>query len=244
MKLGIISDIHANLEALEAILRALDQHKIDMLICLGDIVGYGPDPQACCDIIRKNAKVTLLGNHDAAVADRMDYSCYRLAARKALDGHKQSLSAENIDWLKGLPYINAIDQMGFCHASPVDYQSFKYVFGLDQMGPLIGDFIQQPFVTFIGHSHLCKCFFYHESGADEILNTRFHLVSGYKYLLTVGSVGQPRDQDPRACCGVYDSKTGEFEYIRVPYDIQKTAKKIIETEYLADTFGHRLFLGI
>lgn len=244
MRLGIISDIHANLEALEAILKVLDRHKIDQLVCLGDIVGYGPDPQACCDLIRKMSAITLLGNHDAAVADRMDYSCYRLAARKALDGHKQAISDENMAWLKELNYISNLDQMGFCHASPIDYQAFKYVFGLEQMAPLVADFHHQPFVTFIGHSHLCKSFFYHDSSADEILNTRFHLVSGYRYLLTVGSVGQPRDQDPRACCGVYDSQTGEFEYVRVHYDIQKTAKKIIQTEYLADTFGHRLFLGI
>jgi predicted phosphodiesterase len=244
MRFGIISDIHANLEALEATLRTLDRHQIDEIICLGDVVGYGADPEACCQLIRQYAKHTILGNHDAAVAQRMDYSFYRLAARRALDGHREALSEESLAWLQDLPYIVHKEEGSFCHASPVDYTTFKYIFGVEHISPLVDRYEEQPFVTFIGHSHLCKCFFYNENYAEEILNTRFHLVEGYRYVVTVGSVGQPRDHDPRACCGIYDSSNGEYEYLRIPYEVSQTAHKIFAKPYLADTFGHRLFLGV
>lgn len=244
MRYGIISDIHANLEALEATLRYLERCKIDQIICLGDIVGYGANPNECCTLVRQNATYTILGNHDAAVAQRMDYGFYRLSARRALDGHRQALDEHNLNWLKELPYIAHQVDSSFCHASPVEYETFKYIFGVEHMNPLIEDYQSQPFVTFIGHSHLCKCFFYNDQYAEEILNTRFHLVNGYRYVITVGSVGQPRDHDPRACCGIYDSEYGEFEYVRVSYDIRSAAQKIFKTKYLADTFGHRLFLGV
>jgi diadenosine tetraphosphatase ApaH/serine/threonine PP2A family protein phosphatase len=244
MRYGIISDIHANLEALEATLRLLESYQVDQVICLGDVVGYGADPEACCDLVRRTATYTILGNHDAAVAERMDYTFYRLAARKALDGHRQLLSEQSLEWLKELPYIAHQKDASFCHASPVDYSAFKYVFGVEHMEPLIESYQEQPFVTFIGHSHLCKCFFYNEHYAEEILNTRFHLVPGYRYVITVGSVGQPRDHDPRACCGVYDTSSQEFEYLRVPYQVSQAAHKIFNVPYLSDTFGHRLFLGV
>ena len=244
MRYGIISDVHANLEALEATLRELDRHQIDHLICLGDVVGYGADPEACCQLIRQTATHTILGNHDAAVAERMNYEFYRLAARRALDGHRKVISEESLHWLKGLPYIAHKDEASFCHASPVDYTTFKYIFGVEHLEPLVDRYYEQPFVTFIGHSHLCKCFYYSPQLTEEILNTRFHLVDGYRFVITVGSVGQPRDHDPRACCGVYDSVNREFEYLRVPYEVGLAANKIFATPYLADTFGHRLFLGI
>lgn len=244
MRYGIISDVHANLEALEATLREIERYQVDHIICLGDVVGYGADPEACCQLVRQVATHTILGNHDAAVAERMNYEFYRLAARRALDGHRTVLSPQSLDWLKSLPYIAHKDDASFCHASPVDYTTFKYIFGVEHLDPLIERYEEQPFITFIGHSHLCKCFYYNRHSAEEILNTRFHLVEGYRFVITVGSVGQPRDHDPRACCGIYDSSTGEFEYLRIPYEVGVAANKIFSTPYLADTFGHRLFLGI
>ena len=188
MRYGIISDVHANLEALEATLRELERYQVDHIICLGDVVGYGADPEACCQLIRQTATHTILGNHDAAVAERMNYEFYRLAARRALDGHRSVMSEENLMWLKELPYIAHKEDASFCHASPVDYTTFKYIFGVEHLEPLIERYDEQPFVTFIGHSHLCKCFYYNPQLAEEILNTRFHLVDGYRFVITVGSV--------------------------------------------------------
>src|SRR5215211_6273820 len=104
MRLGIFSDVHANIEALTAVMEAFRQERIDEYYCLGDVVGYGASPNECADIIRQKAKITILGNHDAAVAGRMDYSYYYEAARHALDLHAKMLTSENLTWLKSLTY--------------------------------------------------------------------------------------------------------------------------------------------
>ena len=104
MRLGIFSDVHANYEALSAVLEAYKKERIDIFYCLGDTVGYGGSPNECVDIIRRLARLTILGNHDAAVAGRMDYSYYYEAARHALDTHAAMLTPENMAWLKSLPY--------------------------------------------------------------------------------------------------------------------------------------------
>lgn len=243
MRIGIISDVHANLEALEACLEALDAQQIDYLACLGDVVGYGAEPNECCQRIRSRADVTVLGNHDAAVSGRMDYSFYRAAARQALDWHGRKISASNRKWLSGLPYIHRLGDIAFSHASPLALEDFEYIFVLDQMRDLVDNYASQAAVTFIGHSHLCKSFSYDAISAEEVLRTRFTLEPDRKYVITVGSVGQPRDYDARACCGLFDTQTRSFEYLRVPYDVESAARKIFATD-LSVAFGKRLFLGV
>lgn len=245
MRIGIISDIHANLEALEAALSVYDSHPVDYLACLGDVVGYGAQPNECCDLVRKHADVTVLGNHDAAVCGRMDYSYYRAAAREALDWHARQLSPHNMEWLRSLNYAARLDEHGiaFCHGSPLALEEFEYIFVLDQMRDVVNAHAEQAPVTFIGHSHLCKSFSYDERSAEEVLNTRFGLEDDRKYIITVGSVGQPRDYDTRACCAVYDTGERRFEYHRVNYDIESAARKIFEAD-LSVAFGKRLFLGV
>src|SRR5258708_38127990 len=119
MRIGIFSDTHANIEALTSVLGALKAEEVDKLVCLGDTVGYGASPNECCDIVRENAAFTILGNHDAAVAGRMDYSYYYDAARNALDLHASILSSTNMTWLKALPYEVREEHMSFCHGSPI-----------------------------------------------------------------------------------------------------------------------------
>src|SRR5438067_12859362 len=104
MRTAILTDIHANLEALTACISAAEAQKVDRFVCLGDTVGYGADPNACCDLVRKHAQFAVLGNHDAAVAGRMDYSYYYAAAREVLDWTALHLTPENMEWLRGLPY--------------------------------------------------------------------------------------------------------------------------------------------
>src|SRR6266699_5598427 len=119
MRFGIFSDTHANIEALNAVLKAFEAERIDQYICLGDTVGYGASPNECCALIRAKAKYTILGNHDAAVAGRMDYSYYYHAARHALDWSASVISDDNLDWLRSLPYTYRIGDVGFCHGSPI-----------------------------------------------------------------------------------------------------------------------------
>lgn len=243
MRIGLISDIHANLQALEACLRALEARQIDRLICLGDVVGYGGQPQECCDLVRTHAELTVLGNHDAAVVGRMDYSYYRLPAREALSRHAQMLSATNLEWLESLPYTHEEGALCFSHGSPLKPENFDYLFVLEQLRELVAAQTQLAQVTFIGHSHLCKVFTFDAYGADEVLHTRFEVHPERKYIITVGSVGQPRDHDARACCGIFDTETQRYEFLRVPYDIEMAAEKIFQAG-LSVSFGKRLFLGV
>ncbi|MCB9557583.1 MAG: metallophosphoesterase family protein [Deltaproteobacteria bacterium] len=243
MRIGIFSDVHSNLEALKAVLAAYADEAIDSFVCLGDTVGYGADPQACSDLVRKTAKVTIIGNHDAAVAGRMDYSYYYDAARSALDLHAGQLSRENLEWLRSLPYEHRIDDLAFCHGSPLNLEEFDYIFAIDQAEELLSDFPQWARVTFIGHSHLCKAFALTPNTVHEVIATRFTIRENFKYVISVGSVGQPRDYDPRASYTIFDTDEMAFEFKRVEYDIQTAANKIFESQ-LERNFGNRLFLGV
>ncbi|MEC7522347.1 MAG: metallophosphoesterase family protein [Myxococcota bacterium] len=251
MRLGIFSDVHANIEALSAVMEAYRSESIDEFYCLGDVVGYGASPNECADIIRNQAKVTILGNHDAAVAGRMDYSYYYEAARHALDLHARRLKPENMKWLETLPYRHDLEDHGvtLCHGSPVRLEEFEYIFAPEQAReclPILDDLGD---ITFIGHSHLCKVFALRAPGAggpgevEELPARKFQLKDGYKYIVSVGSVGQPRDYDNRASYTIFDTETREFEFKRVEYDIEAAAMKIFEGE-LERNFGHRLFIGV
>ncbi len=244
MRIGILSDIHANLEALSETLAALDREKPDRVICLGDVVGYGASVNECCALVRKVAEVTLLGNHDAAVAGRMDYSFYYDAARHALDWTASRIDADHLEWLRSLPYLHRIGEIGFSHGNPVQAEAYEYVFAVEQARELLPHLAALADVNFIGHSHLCKAFAIHPSGdVNEVVAQRFGLRRGYKYVVSVGSVGQPRDCDNRACFVIYDSTERIVEYHRVAYDIETSAQKIFDAD-LALNFGKRLFLGV
>jgi diadenosine tetraphosphatase ApaH/serine/threonine PP2A family protein phosphatase len=243
MRYAILSDVHSNIEALTAIRRALEAEGVDRYICLGDVVGYGASPNECCDMLRDLCDVTLLGNHDAAVAGRMDYSFYYDAARQALDWSASVLRAENLSWLKTLPYSCRVGQVGFCHGSPLDPEAYEYIFALEQALELLPHSVDLPEVTFIGHSHLCKAFAIGRQDVKDVVSPRFSLRRGHKYIISVGSVGQPRDYDSRSCCVVYDTERRSVEFVRVEYDIEKSAQKIFDAD-LALNFGRRLFIGV
>ena len=160
MRLGIFSDVHANYEALSAVLEAYRSERIDVYYCLGDTVGYGGSPNECADLVRKIAKKTILGNHDAAVAGRMDYSYYYEAARHALDAHAAMLSETNMQWLKSLPYQEKLEDVDvlLCHGSPVRLEEFEYIFAPEQARECLAIWDKIGHITLIGHSHLCKVF--------------------------------------------------------------------------------------
>lgn len=243
MRLGIFSDVHANLEAMTAVVHSLKSDNVDQYFCLGDVVGYGASPNECSDIIRQLAKVTILGNHDAAVAGRMDYSYYYEEARHALDVHSKQVSKQNLDWLKSLPYRHDLIAEGvtLCHGSPVRIEDFDYIFQSDQAHECLSIWDGLGDITFIGHSHLCKVFALKPGEPTlELEPETFDLKFGWKYIVSVGSVGQPRDGDPRASYGVYDSTEKRFEFKRVEYDVESAAQKIFDSS-IYKGFGHRLF---
>jgi len=245
MRIGIFSDVHANAEALTAVLEAFraERPAIDKLVCLGDSVGYGASPNECCDLIRDVAAFTILGNHDAAVAGRMDYSYYYDAARNALDLHARQLSPENMTWLKGLPYEVREGDVHFCHGSPINLEEFEYIFSIEQAARCLEVWDQLGVVTFIGHSHLCKSFALSRDDVYEVVAPKFSIRPDHRYIISVGSVGQPRDYDNRASYTIYDTEEKVFEFKRVAYDIDSAANKIFSTD-LERNFGNRLFLGV
>lgn len=245
MRIGIFSDVHSNFEALTKVSEFYEENPCDFYACLGDVVGYGAEPDVCCDIVRKLTSYTVLGNHDAAVCGRMNYSYYYDAARNALDWHSELLSQDNLDWLKELPYLAHLEEhnVAFCHGSPINKEEFEYIFSIEQANQLVNHFDKLARVTFIGHSHLTKSFALTPDGAEDITSPTLELRDNHKYIVTVGSVGQPRDYDNRACCTVFDTDAQRLTYFRIDYDIEKAAKKIFESK-LASNFGKRLFLGI
>jgi diadenosine tetraphosphatase ApaH/serine/threonine PP2A family protein phosphatase len=187
----------------------------------------------------------VLGNHDAAVGGLMDYSYYYEAARKVLDLHAASLPEEDLTWLQSLPYTRNYPDLGvtLCHGSPINEQEFDYIFAPEQAWALLPHYNQLGQITFIGHSHLCRVFALTASTVEEIADKQFTIDPERKFIVSVGSVGQPRDYDNRASYTVFDTDSREFFFKRVEYDIETSANKIFEAR-LERNFGNRLFIGV
>lgn len=243
MRTAILTDIHGNLSALEAVIEHCRTIGVERYVCLGDTVGYGAEPNECCDIVRDRASFSLLGNHDAAVAGRMAYDYYYEAAREALDWTRRRLTAPNLAWLESLPYSVREGPVEYCHGSPVEPAQYEYIFLLEQaeeLLPMYGDLAD---LTLIGHSHLPRAYALTPKGAKSVLAETVKLEPGTKYIVSVGSVGQPRDGDPRACFAVYDDVERTLAYHRVRYDIDRAAARIVEAG-LSVHFARRLYSGV
>lgn len=244
MKIGLFSDIHSNLSAMEAVLAFYAENPCDEYYCLGDVVGYGPQPDECCSIVRDFAKLTIMGNHDAAVCGCMNYAYYYDTARNVLDYHARILSQENMRWLSKLPYsFQHPEGFTLSHGSPLDPQDFNYIFTIEQALQHLPRFEELNNINFFGHSHLTKAFAITEASAVDITANILTLSPGRKYFVTVGSVGQPRDHFNEARCTIYDTETRTLEYYRIPYDIEDTVRKLFDSE-ITYNFGKRLYLGI
>jgi diadenosine tetraphosphatase ApaH/serine/threonine PP2A family protein phosphatase len=242
MRYGIFSDVHGNLEALEVALAHLKSSGVDEFIFLGDAVGYGANPNEVCDLIRPLVRHAIVGNHDAAVAGRMDYAEYYDAARRALDWCKERLSPENLTWLEGLPYKVRQGEVEFCHGAPSAPEVFDYLFSPDDVVERLDD-LDLASVTFIGHSHHTISFKIEGDFVTPILASEIQCEPEAKYIITVGSVGQPRDRDPRTCCGIYDTETRLFQFHRLDYDAATARRKILDAG-LPPLFGDRLLVGM
>ncbi len=251
MRIGIFSDIHANLAALETVLKAIEREGVDKYICLGDVVGYGASPNECCELVREKAELTIMGNHDAAVAGKMDYSYYYDQAKRVLDWTIEVLTPENLEWLRSLPFIQYDSELDICysHGSPVKPEDFDYIFNLDQANQMVKHYDELKWITFLGHSHLCRIFSISEEENEKgerveaILPGKVKLRRDKKYIISTGSVGQPRDYDPRAAFAIFDTETNIFEQFRAEYDVELSARRRFEAR-LPDAFGKRLFVGI
>ena len=226
MRYAILSDIHGNIEALEAVLADIDRQKIDAIISVGDIVGYYPDPEQCVKRLRERSPVGVAGNHDYAAVGRIDTSTFTYYAFAAMEWTKANISAETKEYLAALPLTLEKEGMFFTHASPTNPQSWSYVFP-DSEAAVFEAFSSLAFpVNFIGHTHWPSIMI--QSGDRIALHPEHTIKLNSKscYLINVGSVGQPRDFDPRSCYAVYDTATRHVSLLRVPYDYTITQRKI------------------
>jgi diadenosine tetraphosphatase ApaH/serine/threonine PP2A family protein phosphatase len=248
---AIISDIHGNLEALQTVLADIDQRGIKTIYCLGDIVGYGPEPRGCLDLVAQRAAVCLCGNHDHAVF--YEPTNFNVAAEKAAYWTRQELEAEtdrarrNARWrfLGALSPRHELNGMLFVHGSPRKPIN-EYLFPDDvytNPQKLMASFERMEQLTcFCGHTHVPGVFVddpYFEP-PDELADSRY-VIGAEKVIINVGSVGQPRDRDPRAAYVIVSEN--EVEFVRVAYDIEVTARKIRDNPHLDDFLGARLYEG-
>ncbi len=244
MRIGLISDIHSNEQALESTLELMTKLRIDKYICLGDLVGYGGSPNVVMDKLCSMVDFTIMGNHDAAVAGQMDYTYYYDAAKEVLEWTRTTLKQEHLDYLENMPYFRVDPDNDICyvHGEPIAPHEFNYVYTLDHAQRLVLDYDKLRFVTFVGHSHLRRIYELSNESAIELPVENMELRPDRKYVIAVGSVGQPRDYDPRACCSVYDTERKAIEFYRINYDIEGAAQKIL-SEGLPEFFAARLFSG-
>jgi predicted phosphodiesterase len=245
---ALISDIHGNLEALNAVMADIGEQRIDRIICLGDIVGYGPNPCQCLDIVIQKCQLTILGNHDqAALFDPDGFNPVALRAiywtRDELDRGPGPAAAINRRWdfLSELPKSHQEGKILYVHGSPRDTTN-EYVFPetIYDQGRMQALFDRVNGLCFQGHTHMPGVFTtYGEFITPIDCDYRFALADE-KLMVNVGSVGQPRDEDPRPCYVIMDDQTEDLEFRRIEYDFERTIKKIYDIPDLDNMLGDRL----
>jgi diadenosine tetraphosphatase ApaH/serine/threonine PP2A family protein phosphatase len=225
---AILSDVHANLEALEAVLAALDERRPSRILCLGDVVGYGASPNECAALIRERCELVLLGNHDAAATGGPEAARFNVHARAAAHWTAKVLTLPHRDWLRALPLTHSLSAYLCVHASPASPRAWEYIFDRYDAEPQFQYFTEP--VCFIGHTHQPAAYELRDSGCVPVASPRLRLAAERRYIVNVGSVGQPRDRDPRASAILYHEGAGEIEFLRVAYDIESAQKKILDAE--------------
>ncbi len=243
-KIGFFSDIHGNFEALTAILERLDQEACDYLICLGDIVGYGASPAQCVQLIRQREIPCTLGNHDHYATLLMDPAIDRLRddVKHSITWTQSQLSMDDLKWLSSLPkFVQADDDFTALHAS---FAPGRWGYCMDAESIAANFTGQSCQLAFCGHSH-SPLLGIEVAGATprvEPISNGFVVPSDTKVVVNVGSVGQPRDCDSRACACIYELESRRLELIRQEYDIRKAQRKIYAAG-LPEKFGIRLDAG-
>src|SRR5262245_42496675 len=225
---AIFSDIHANVEALDAVLALIAERKPGRILCLGDVVGYGANPNECLERVRARSSVVLLGNHDAAATGGPELSRFNAHARAAAQWTAKELTPDHRDYLRTLPLTAAVDSYFCVHASPASPRAWEYLFDRFDAEPQFQYFSES--LCFVGHTHQPAVFELTPFGCAALAPDRVVLDPDRRYIVNVGSVGQPRDHDPRASMVFFDEGAGEIEFVRVPYDIARAQKKIRAAE--------------
>jgi diadenosine tetraphosphatase ApaH/serine/threonine PP2A family protein phosphatase len=225
VRFALVSDIHGNLDALAAVFAEIPPE--DGVLCLGDVVGYGPQPNECVAAVRERASVCVLGNHDVAAVDGYGLDYFNPNAKLAMAYTRGVIAPESLAWLDGLAYEHRTANYLLVHGAPVHY--FSYILDKDDAERAL-DATDAPLV-FVGHSHIAE--YYERVPGRASLTHKFmqgggslKLRAGARYVINVGSVGQPRDLNPEASFAVYDEDEGTIVWRRVPYAIAAVQAKM------------------
>jgi len=235
VRYAILSDVHGNLEALRAVL-ADAVPRTDGVLCLGDSVGYGADPGACVELLDARARAIVAGNHEHGVAGLLDLDWFNRWARAAAEWTRERLDDDQRTWLGALPLTKDVEDATLVHASPEAPDEWEYLVTPEDGWAAFSHFATR--WCFVGHSHVPGAWSLGSSGPD--FEPRPGVVTGEagrRYIVNVGSVGQPRDRDPRAAYAVWDVEAGRVELRRVTYDVQAARDKIVAAglpRFLAD----------
>jgi predicted phosphodiesterase len=239
MKYAVIADIHANWEAFQVVLNDAKEQKCTHYCCVGDVVGYGANPKECLDVVRDMAMPCVKGNHDEYCSSEDDLEGFNPHAAEAVRWTRKQLTPEDREWLRDLKYVRLVASFSVVHATLDGPQRWGYVF--DKLMAAASFTYQNTSVCFFGHTHVPVAFV-----RDAVVRggtySKFRVEAGRKYFVNVGSVGQPRDGNPKAAYVIYDLDEGSIEIRRLDYDIPKAQKKIIAAG-LPQRLADRLALG-
>ena len=244
MKYGILGDIHGNLSALDVALAAFREARVDCVVSVGDVVGYGAAPRECIERLRALDAVVVKGNHDAACTGEIDIRYFNNYARDAVRWTQSVLTEEELLWLRELPMVTHLEHCSVAHGTYHKPELYDYIQSTTDADPSLDEMILP--VCFVGHTHVPVTLLRLK---DDPLRTAYtvdpeiDLSESARALVNVGSIGQPRDEDPRTAFAIYDSRQDRVSIRRAPYDIDVEARRI-RAAGLPSVLADRLFLGV
>lgn len=227
----VFADVHANLEALEAVLGAARDEGVDSFLFLGDVVGYGPDPNSCTRLVREVSDAAVCGNHDLAAIGRQDINWFNPVAQKAIRWTSSRLEPDVVEYIDSLPSELLVDSLLLTHGSPLD-PIHEYL--LDPWAAAASFHDRSFEIGFVGHSHIPLIFRLDpgEGEPGEVTmsepepGSTLNLEEGNRYIINPGGVGQPRDGNPQAAFGLYDPGTMTLQFRRIAYPVEETQRKM------------------
>jgi predicted phosphodiesterase len=226
-RVGVISDIHGNYQALKAVLEKMEEDQVELVICCGDVVGYGACPNDCVELLKEKNIPTIAGNHDHAALLLTDISNFNEIAKAAVLWTKKNLTEDNIEFLRQRPLTlrDKANNVCYVHASPREPGEWHYILTMGEARTNFNYYTEQ--ICFIGHSHQPFIIENDEGNLACPTKPEVEIRDGCRYLINVGSVGQPRDHNPRACYVVVDFEKKHIEIKRCDYDLDTTQKAIV-----------------
>jgi diadenosine tetraphosphatase ApaH/serine/threonine PP2A family protein phosphatase len=227
MRHAVISDIHGNLEAFESVLNAVSEEMADDYFFVGDVIGYGADPKGCIKLLKSlNPAVSIAGNHEWGALGKLDVSYFSETARDAVTWVSKILDDEEKEYLGSFPLVYQDEKVTLVHGTLNMPEEFYYIFDVEDAYVTLSQMSNA--LCFVGHSHVPGIFSFEHNKVEYLESTELKMDSEIRYLVNVGSIGQPRDGDPRASFAIYDDEELTIKLKRVEYDVKKAQEKILK----------------